>query len=437
MANAPHSSQISPQFSATAMSVSQPLIVSISSQSHLLNSASLFNQDQRTTSSQMLPQVLTTAMSVSQPPIISISSPQLLPLFSTMACTFLHPKSISQPLIVSISSRLLLLNSHLSFQLARPTPFYTRFERITTSNRFNLFSVSSPQLSPLFSTMANAPHSSRISPQFSTTANAQLYLILYSSVTRKLSVPPPTPQILIPEAQRVHPPRVRVRVLAQIGPGKPVHSTKEERQASPIPYVDEQPLEETHSNYFNRGQTQGTEAPRFRSSFRLSVLETPHRGSAPKPSNTTTTQPASHSYRKHDSNGNTASIAQNTMLNLSISEEEFEQRMFLTKMDLVQKGKVQGLRHSQNPSESDLTYHTRLYHQACQTVKSEIRAADGEKRDVRFQGPGKTTAQQTPPSASSDSSEHPERPQIAQKRPRPSLLLLEPPGDTSSCNTLS
>jgi hypothetical protein len=116
-------------------------------------------------------------------------------------------------------------------------------------------------------------------------------------------------------------------------------------------------------NYFNRYRD-NTERPQFGSSFR------PHT----TPADSTKLPP-----RKRDSNRHTASVAKNPKQELPISEEEFKRHVFTTKMDLIEKGKIQGSAYSQCPKESNSLYHCRIYNEARSYVRSEIRAAEAEK----------------------------------------------------------
>jgi hypothetical protein len=205
--------------------------------------------------------------------------------------------------------------------------------------------------------------------------------------------------------------------------------TRKERPHSPFAHVDENPVMDSHDSYLSRGQYQRIEARRFGSSFRSYEPEQLSQGSSKGIPILPRTQPPT---RKLSSERNEASTTVNTEPEIPIPEDEFEQRVFLTKMDFVQKGKVKGSIHSQRLSETEMIYHARLYQQARTAVRSEVRAAMAEKRDVRFQGtdttiPVPTTQPQS--SSSSDSSGRPEDRPTVQRRPRPSLLLLEPPGE--------
>ena len=57
-------------------------------------------------------------------------------------------------------------------------------------------------------------------------------------------------------------------------------------------------------------------------------------------------------------------LAEHTKFELPIDNEEFEQRVAVTKLRFARQGKEFGGTFGQRPTKSDLNYHSRLYQEA-------------------------------------------------------------------------
>ena len=68
-------------------------------------------------------------------------------------------------------------------------------------------------------------------------------------------------------------------------------------------------------------------------------------------------------------------MAGETRHTIHVSPEDFEKQVFLTKMKFMEQAKAQNSRFAQQQDEGDLSYHSRLYIEACQSTRSDIRAA--------------------------------------------------------------
>ena len=87
---------------------------------------------------------------------------------------------------------------------------------------------------------------------------------------------------------------------------------------------------------------------------------------------------------RHDSVG---TVAENSHHELPVSDSEFEQRVLFHKLDLLEKAKLPGSLYAQRPFETDSVYHGRLYLEARTSTRSEVRAAEAGRVEVRFNEP--------------------------------------------------
>ena len=68
-------------------------------------------------------------------------------------------------------------------------------------------------------------------------------------------------------------------------------------------------------------------------------------------------------------------MAGETRHTIHVSPEDFEKQVFLTKMKFMEQAKAENSRFAQQQDEGDLSYHSRLYIEARQLTRSDIRAA--------------------------------------------------------------
>jgi hypothetical protein len=154
---------------------------------------------------------------------------------------------------------------------------------------------------------------------------------------------------------------------------------QEDGQDVQLDYCDEAQEEGPQESYFNRGWSfaftpfggDSLPIPRGEPSIKGSPEKLRH--SAIDGAKDTKKQPM----------GNPL-LAENTVVELPIDEEEFESRVSAIMLELSHKGKTVGNSYSQKPTESDSIYHTRLYQEARVRARSEVRALLSDKKDVRF-----------------------------------------------------